>query len=318
MPTAAAVAATSAHAAQTEARHVLAGRALFDRLESALAASRLPARRALSAAAALGRLRGTLSGRWPAVSDVATLFGTGRVASRKIALRIVAHEARNRLVLRRGAGRSLAPFAPLVGWRDEGGMVALQAPLGPPVVLLTAHIGALHLLAVGLDRLAVRRTVLRWSPHHLPHADEDNAPIRGGMVARTAALRQALERLREGGMVVTALEGAHGSTVPGELFGRAFDLGGGGFALARLAGARIVPVAALWEGNRVVLEHGAADRERIETPVEAVRWFEALLRRAPEQIGLAVLRRLLCGPPLAPVAPVAPAVQSAGEDTVRR
>ena len=68
MPTAAAVAATSAHAAQTEARHVLAGRALFDRLESALAASRLPARRALSAAAALGRLRGTLSGRWPAVS----------------------------------------------------------------------------------------------------------------------------------------------------------------------------------------------------------------------------------------------------------
>lgn len=312
MPEAAVSAPHCALAEQPEARHLAAGRAFFDRLETALAGSRLPAGRALSVAAALGRARAVLSGRWPSASEVADLFGSGRMASRTIALGIAALEARNRLVVRRGAGRSLAPFAPLVRWRDESAAAELQAALGPPVVLLTAHIGALYLLAVGLDRLAVRRTVLRWSPHHLPHADEDNAPVRGGLATRTAALRRALDRLREGGMVVTTLEGAHGSAEPGELFGRTLDLGGGGFALARLSGARIVPVAALWEGNRVVLKIGATDKERVETPAEAARWFEALLRGSPRQISLGLLRRLLYG------SAVDPPVPSTGEDAVRR
>ena len=312
MPEAAAPASSFALAEPPEARYLSAGRAFFDRLESALAAARFPAGRALSVAAAVGRVRAALSGRWPAASEVADLFGTGRISSRRIAVGIAALEARNRLVVRRGAGRSLAPFAPLVRWRDEGAAAALEAELGAPVVLVTAHIGALYLLAAGLDRLAARRTVLRWSPLHLPNADEDNAPLRGGLLTRTAALRRALDRLREGGMVVTALEGAHGATEPGELFGRSIDLGVGGFALARLSGARIVPVAALWKGNRVVLEIGATDKERVETPAEAARWFEALLRRSPQQISLGLLRQLLYGPA------VDPSVRSTGEYAVRR
>jgi len=312
VPAPAAFAPPPALAEQREARHLGVGRALFERLETALAASRLSARRALFAAAALGRLRAALSGRWPSANEVAALYGTDRLESYRIALGIAAHEACNRLVLRRGAGRPLAPFAPLVRWRDAGAAATLHAPPGPPIVLLTAHIGALYLLAAGLDRLGVRRTVLRWSPHHLPFPQEDNAPLEGGLVRRTAALRRALDGLREGGMVVTALEGAHGSTEPGELFGRFLDLGIGGFALARLSGARVVPVAALWEGSRVVCELGAAAEEQVETPAEAVRWFEELLRRAPQQISLGLLRQLLYGPP------VDPTIQSAGENAIRR
>lgn len=292
------------------------GRALFDRLETVLADSRLSSAAALGGAAALGRLRAALSGRWPSASEVAALYGTGRLESRRIALGIAANEARNRLVIRRGVGRSLAPFAPLVRWRDEGAAAALQSSLGPSVVLLTAHVGALYLLAAGLDRVARRRTVLRWSPLHLPSPEEVNAPTAGGVVRRTAALRRALDALRRGGVVSTALDGAHGAAEPGELFGRSLGLGVGGFALARLSGARVVPVAALWEGNRVVCELGASAQERVETPAEALRWFEALLRRAPQQISLGLLRQLLFGTGVGSA--VDPTIRSSGEHAVRR
>jgi hypothetical protein len=275
-------------------------RALFDRLEASCATSPLPPRVALRGAALLGALRARLSRRWPTANEVATLFGTGPRESRRLARAVAAAEARNRLVVRRSAGRSLVPFAPLVRWRDPAAAAALQ----PPLVLATAHVGALYLLAAGFDRLGLRRTVLRWSPVHAPAPGEEPVATTGGLVSRTQALRRGLDGLRRGGYAVSALDGEHGAAERVELLGHPLDLGVGAFALARLSGAQVVPVAALWRGSRVVCELGAP----VAGPAEAARWLESLLRRAPEQISLGLLRQLLLGP----------TVGAAGQDALGR
>jgi hypothetical protein len=271
-------------------------RAWFDRLEVAVATSSLGAASALAAVAAVGRVRAALSGRWPSAGEVAALYGTGRIESRRISLGIAANEARNRLVLRRTSGRPLAPFAPRVRFEKEAAAAELQAPL----VLVTAHVGALYLLAAGLDRLWTQRLALRWSALHQTAPGEDSAFTSGGVVARTEALRRGLESLRQGKVVVTALEGPHGSADPGRLLGRRLDLGRGGFALARLAGVRIAPVAALWERNRVQISLGMPVETTADAAGEVALWFEALLRRSPRQMSLGLLRQLLQSPALEP------------------
>lgn len=281
-------------------RHL--ARAQFDRLENALAASRLPTAPALQLAAALGVSRATFSGRWPAAREVAALFGTGPAASRRIARGIAINEARSRLVIRRASGSSLAPFARQVSFRDAGAIGHLH----PPLVLITAHVGALHLLALALDRFAVPRVVLRWSPVHDLSPEESVALTAGGLAGRTGALRRGHDALRAGGFVVTALEGPHGAAEPGSLLGRPLGVGRGGFALARVSGASVVPIAALWKGNRVVVESGPPIAPEV-APQAVARWFDELLRRSPRQISLGLLRRLLLE------SAVDPAVETPGE-----
>lgn len=269
-----------------------------------MATSSLGAPSALAAAAAVGRLRAALSGRWPSAGEVAALFGMGRFESRRTALGIAANEARNRLVVRRTSGSSLAPFAASV----RADTHAAAAELTGPLVLVTAHVGALYLLSSGLDRLWTERLALRWSAQHQTAPGEENAFTSGPVVARTEALRRGLESLRQGKVVVTALEGPHGSAEPGRLFGRPLDLGRGGFALARLADVRIVPVAAVWERNRVRISFGMPLEATADAPGKTARWFEALLQRSPSQMSLGLLRRLLENPAVTPPGKDAPGV----------
>lgn len=268
-----------------------AARGLFDRLEAAVAASSVDARTAVRRAGRIGALRGALSGRWPTPREVAALFGTGRLVSRRLAVAVAALEARNRLVLARCTGRSLEPFAPLVRWRDPEAAVALR----PPAILLTAHVGAIYLLGAAFDRLPAGRTVLRWAPQHLPAPGERNAPTAGSLERRTNALRAAVAELGAGGYVVSTLDGGHGAATEGSVLGRRLDLGRGAFALARLTRAPVVPVVALWRGDRVVCELAPA----VEDAGAAARWLDRLLNREPRQITLGLIRLLLFGPTVA-------------------
>jgi len=186
------------------------------------------------------------------------------------------------------------------GKPTDSGWEAAAAELQAPLVFVTAHVGALYLLAAGLDRLWTQRLAIRWSALHQTAPGEDSAFTSGPVVSRTEALRRGLEGLRQGKIVVTALEGPHGSAEPGRLLGRRLDFGRGGFALARLAGVRIAPVAALWERGRVRIDFGRPVEATAEAPVEMARWFEALLRRSPRQMSLGLLRQLLQSPALEP------------------
>ncbi len=265
-------------------------RGSFDRLESLLAASSLPPAPALRVAAAIGASRAVVSGRWPAAGEVAQLFASGSLGSRRIALGIAANEAKNRLVVRRVTGSALAPFAPQVCFRDDAAIDRLH----PPLVLVTAHVGALYLLAIALDRFAVPRVVLRWAPVHELSPDESVAPTAGGLAMRTEALRRGHQALRERQFVVTAIEGPHGATEPATLLGRRMNLGRGAFALARTSGASVVPIAACWEGSRAIVEVGSPIAPGL-APQAVARWFDELLRHHPRQCSLSLLRRLLYG-----------------------
>ena len=272
-----------------EPAHRTSARAFFDRLEGRIAASALSERAAVRAAGAVGMLRNALSRRWPAAADMTALYGTPTLASCRIALEVAALEAKNRLVLNRVGGRPLAPFAPLVRWRDRDAAGRLE----PRTILVTGHLGAQHLLALALDQLGIRRTTVRWSPWHEVGNAERNAVVAGGLGTRTRALLDAIAEIEAGGHVVTTIDGGYGAAVPVRVFGRHLDLGLGAFVIAKRTGARIVPLSASWEGSRVVCDLGKA----IETPEEAAAWLESHLRSAPDQISLALLRRLLLGPP---------------------
>lgn len=276
--------------APTEPLRRRRARVLFDRLEARLAASPLREGPALRVAALLGAMRGLFSGRWPSPADVAKLYGTGPLRSRRLALEIAAWEACDRLVLRRVAGQPQERYGALVRWREPAGAAALE----PPMVLVTAHAGALHLLSAALDRLSGPRLVLRWSPYHRPAAWERNASLEGGLESRARALLAARAELAAGGFVTTTLDGGNGAATPIPLFGHPLDVGLGGFYLARSAGVPILPVIALWEWGSVVCELG----DPVPDPGAAVAWLEATLRRAPGQISLGLLRRLLYGPPV--------------------
>jgi hypothetical protein len=292
-------------------------RAGFDRFERGLAASALAPGIALAAAAAVGAMRARLSGRWPSAAEVSSLFGTGLAASRRIAVGIAANEARNRLVLRRTSGLPLAPFAGRVRFEDAAPSAGLEGPR----VLVTAHIGAIYLLAAALDRLGGDRLVLRWSPLHRTASGEESLFTSAALATRTEALRRGLEGLRGGKIVVTALEGPHGATLEGRLLGRELAVGQGGFALARMAGVPIAPVAALWQGNRVTVAVGPATAvspasgpsSAVSAARELTAWFERRLRLAPANLGLGLLRELLA-PVRSEAALAPPAVGPAGEN----
>lgn len=267
-----------------------AGRELFDRFERAVASSSLSTPTSVAAAAALGAARARLAGRWPASAEIAALFGTPPRASRRIAVRIGALEAKNRLTVRRLAGSSLAPFASLVRWHDPRTTAALR----PPVILVTAHFGALHLLAAALDQLAGSRLVLRWSPLHVPGPRERIASTSGGPESRANALREAIRELRDGNFVLTLLDGEHGAGTVVTVLDRPARFGSGAFLLARYSKVPILPVVARWVGTRVVCELGRP----VSGADEAARWLEKELRQDPAQATLGLVRQLLFEPAL--------------------
>lgn len=279
-------------------------RAFFDRRESEIARSSRPAEAALAAAARIGALRATLARRWPSPAEVDRLFGIRGFAGRRIAASIAALEARNRLVIRRVEGRPLDPFASLVSWSDAKSAHDLPRP----AILVTAHVGALYLLAAALAPLKVPRLAIRWSALHTASLYERVASTAGGVELRAALLHDALGTLRAGGLVTTVLDGTHGGAFRVSVLGRGIDFGQGAFTLARLSGAPIVPVAALWRGNRVECRTWPA----IADPGEAALWLERFLRMSPEQCSLGLLRQLLFEPAVGDAVQQAPGIELAG------
>jgi hypothetical protein len=283
----------------------LRARRFFDGLEGRIAASGLGAAAAIAAASVCGVARWTLSRRWPSASEVEALFGIAGPRSRKIARRIAGVEARNRLVIRRLEGRPLDPFDALVSWDAAGGPVAVPRP----AILVTAHFGALYLLPSALNRIDAPRLGYRWSALHRPGARERIASTAVGVERRAEMLRDGLATLRSGGLVTTTLDGMHGSSRRGQVLGREIALGEGAFALARLSGAPIVPVAAFWRGHRVLCRAWPP----ISDAAGAADWLERLLGEEPAQCTLGLLRRLLLDPAGSLAVPDGGGVEAGGD-----
>jgi len=242
----------------------------------------------------------------PSAAQLVELFGPlppERV--RAVRGEIAATGHRNHGLRRLVAARGLGAALPLVERIEAEPLLRLRAA-GTPVVVAGWHQGPLRSVELALHRLGVPCLVA--IAEHGPTAEL--GPVRerrvGGGLGDAAFLKEALETLAAGGVVVAHLDwrAGHGRAVT--LLGRPIHVARGAASLARIAGARLVPVTRAFRGTSSGID--VAFHEPLPEPAvprsdaaafeqalleDVVAWFDAELRRQPGTLRNDRLRRLL-------------------------
>jgi hypothetical protein len=279
-------------------------RRLYD--SSIRVAAPLDARLVLAAAAVLGRAAHRLHLSGPSIADIAALIGReARGGLSGVGSDISALRYQNRalvsLVQQRGI-RILETFI------DPGSLDGLaQFRTGPPVVLVTWHLGPAFALGGAFTRVGLRVLIVRRAIGYHTTPNLDVAIAGGGCDARAAVFRQAVARVREGGHVIMAADGLEaGLTAAVPCLGRRVPMARGPFALARITRAPLVPVVARWDpsgririivGEPLIAEENSPDIEASYASA-AARWLDGYLRASPKQLWLCSLRWLLDAAPV--------------------
>lgn len=210
---------------------------------------------------------------------------------------------------RRDAGRILrriwttyARTLLLGGWIRSAGRAPIQRlvreneavrMLRPPMIVSTFHIGPTLGLGVLSERMQGETLVLRGTQFPLDRATQQNVDrIEGTDQQRAATFHRAVERLRQNGFVILALDPheAHRIAVP--FLGGKLQLARGPFAMARIARVPIVPLVARWVGDEIELIVGeplpVLDDE-YALAVAAAQWLEKYLRESPGELSARIL-----------------------------
>jgi hypothetical protein len=201
------------------------------------------------------------------------------------------------------------------GWGVLHRIVATDriAPLLPyrecrtPTVMVTWHVGPPFGLATVFAHLQIPSTGVIRRDYGWPHdAANERVYTTGGADAKASVLWTALKRLREGRLLVIAVDGIEGVRLPPvACLGRQVQFARGPFMLARLSAARIVPIVPRWApagrvgvvvGDPIDLTRapGLTDEE-YETALaaRAARWYEEYIVASIEELRPATLRILL-------------------------
>jgi lauroyl/myristoyl acyltransferase len=260
---------------------------------------------ALIALGVLGRAAHRFNPTRPAPSELAALFRDAspeEVAAAARAMSGLRYQNRALVEMARRRGQGL--LAELV---DAASLDRLRAHAGAPAIFVGWHVGPPFgvigaFKAAGVDVLIIRRSMRSDAT-----AMFEFAAVEGGRGPRSAAFRRGVDRLRGGGAVLMAVDAPEMSqTAPVPCFGRARAMARGPFAMARLTGAKLVPLASQLDHDRVVrvavgppLVGGDSDDD-VETSLAAgaAAWLEATLRESPRQMRRCVLQWLLDAPPI--------------------
>jgi lauroyl/myristoyl acyltransferase len=179
--------------------------------------------------------------------------------------------------------------------RDVVAMDAGVAGIRGPAILTLFHAGALHAVGSALERLPVPVLAFRQGVLARPRGSLQSVTELDTEAERAAAFHRALVHLRGGGVVAMTADLAPGASIDVPLFGATLHLARGPFALARLTGAPLVPVAVRREGDRIVVsaaEPIAGGDERAMA-VALAAWLEAWLRERPADLSIALVNELL-------------------------
>jgi hypothetical protein len=187
--------------------------------------------------------------------------------------------------------------------RDDAGLAA-RTSARAPTVLISWHFGLVRHLGPGLAPLGLDLLVFRNRPTlaGLPVPSYREVMLGRRPTDRAVAVAVAVEHLRAGGSVLLLADGPGHPRLRVPCLGRRVGLARGPFALARLTGALVVPVAAVASGDgvEVVVESplaaaagAAADAIELELATAAGHRLEALVRRHPGQVHRTLLDRLL-------------------------
>ena len=126
---------------------------------------------------------------------------------------------------------------------------------------------------------------------------------------RAIHLKKAVERLQRGELVAIAIDGDHGDIrTEAEFFGHRIQVARGAAVLARLTGAPLIPITVTWsEGWSMEFRvHDAIAKPENVPPNSgefdlalthgAIRFFDTFIRKAPEQLRLNKLAKLITLP----------------------
>ncbi|MFA4929031.1 MAG: hypothetical protein WC558_10980, partial [Patulibacter sp.] len=175
--------------------------------------------------------------------------------------------------------RARWPYPPVVAGPDP-------ATLAGPLVLAGFHLGPIPAVGALLERLPDRVLVLQLTA--LPRDRIDVGLVGHDRWQRAAAFRRALDTLRRGRHVFVLVDAnVFPSTVEVTLFGRRTSFARGAFALGRITGCPVVPVASRWRGGKIEIVAGEPipPGPEAEMAAAAARWLEAFVRESPEVIG---------------------------------
>jgi lauroyl/myristoyl acyltransferase len=210
---------------------------------------------------------------------------------------------------RAGAGRirrriwtTYARTLMLMGWIGRGGRAPIQKlvreneavrRLRPPMIVSTFHIGPTLSLSVLSERMQGETLVLRGTQFPVDgNARHDVNLIEGNDQQRAATFHRAIERLRQNGFVVLALDPHEAHRIAAPFLGRTLQLARGPFAMARIARVPIVPLVARWAGNEIELIVGdplpVLDDEQA-LAASAAQWLESYLRESPGELSGRIL-----------------------------
>jgi hypothetical protein len=108
----------------------------------------------------------------------------------------------------------------------------------------------------------------------------------GDDLNRSAALHAAAKALRAGGFVLLHGDGWGSARVPTTVLGREFSMSRGAFALSRLTGAAVVPLASRWEQGRPYVSIGEpiAAGSVDEMAAALASWLDGYLRERPGEL----------------------------------
>jgi len=235
-------------------------------------------------AAALGGVRHSVTRRWPSIAEVRELFPHLRSpGAAVVAARIAALNERNRVLVRGILRHGIDPVRPFVSAAEP------LATMGGPQILATFHVGALHAIGPALERLRPPVLAFRSGALFSPAASLRVQSTEGNEQMRAAALHGALLHLRQGGIVVMALDVVPDRGIETRCLGHTLRMAPGAFALARWTGASVIPIAARWTSSGIRVRSG----QSVSTPAEAAAWLEDYLLESPSEITLGLLRMLL-------------------------
>jgi hypothetical protein len=153
--------------------------------------------------------------------------------------------------------------------------------LRPPMIIASFHVGPFAAIGAVLEQMDGKVLAVHRGGF---------APRLGLTLVRTGddewerarTFHRAVRALRSGGFVYTALdgygdEGYDAAAIDVQMLGGTVSLARGGFALARITGAPLVPMVARWRGTRVEIAHGE--------PIEAGGTEEAMVGSAASWLG---------------------------------
>lgn len=164
-----------------------------------------------------------------------------------------------------------------------------------PVIVIAWHLGPPRHMMATLQKLGVKALMVVKSWNTASEAfdqlevrslDSDGHPA--------AFLKHALEVLKTGGVVGMAMDGGSGERHSNRYLGRPIEIGRGAASLARLTGARLVPVTARWIGHsgrwetrlHPPIPEPQVDRKQVarfeaELLDATVGWFDDFTRQNP-------------------------------------